>query len=77
MPGIQWTYGKNIALVASQRYGSTQVIAVYKNARENGHSKSGDDDSMCIETRKKQKILFLVKIKRRKQNYVMIGVYFL
>lgn len=75
MPGIQWAQRKNTGLVAPQRYSSISwVIAVYKNARENG--RSGDDYSMSIEFRKRQKILFLVKIKRRKQNYIMIQVYF-
>lgn len=75
MPGIQWAYGKNTGLVAPQRYGSISwVIAVYNNTRENG--KSGDDYSVCIEFRKRQKVLFLVKIKRRKQNYIMIQVNF-
>lgn len=56
MPGIQWDHGKNKGLVVSRRYGSISwVIAVHRNAREKGHSKSGDDDSMCIEFRKKQK----------------------
>lgn len=44
----------------------TSVIVVYKNAKENGHRKSGDDDSFCIKSGKRKKILFLVKMKRRK-----------